>query len=271
MNSKQILHIYKCPNCDTLTKRPNPIDLFRDGTIYYSDFSVNISKNDVWARIAKCRECDTIFWLRKVNKVEQESIENESEIADIKDLKYLDLEDYFTVLSRGDFEDERDEVVVRRNIWWLYNDRIKVGKPLYTDKDDLIRWSDNLEHYLKLLENLEIGSKIVIAEINRNLGAFDNCIKIIEGIEDDEWPETRERLIEECKRKNSWVVEIKRTGPLKKKKYRVEIRELLSMVVELEAYSAKKAVEIVEKMYIDKEIVLDEEDLLVTEIDEYQE
>ena len=80
------------------------------------------------------------------------------------------------------------------------------------------RWCVNLEHYLRLFEKLGAGSKIIIAEINRNLGAFDNCIKIIEGIEDDEWPETRERIIEECKRKNRWVVEIKRTGPLKKKK-----------------------------------------------------
>ena len=270
MNSKPIIYIYKCPNCGTLMKRPNTSDLLRDGTKFYSDFSVNISKNDVWPRIAKCRECDTISWLRKVNEVEQDAIEGKSKMSDIKEIKYLDLEDYFSVLSNGIVENETDEVLVRRNIWWLYNDRIKVGKPLYKDKDDLKRWTNNIEHYLRLLESLGSGSKLVIAEINRNLGEFDNCISMLNSIEDDEWLDYRKRLIVECERKNRWVVEVKRTGPLKRK-YKLEVRELLSKVVEVKASSVEEAIDKVKEMYRTEEIVLDWKNCVGTEIDEYEE
>ena len=251
-------------------KRPNTSDLLRDGTKFYSDFSVNISKNCVWPRIAKCRECDTISWLRNLNRVKPKVVYDESLVADIKDVGYLDLEDYFTVLSSGIVENETDEVLVRRNIWWLYNDRVKLGKPIYKDKDDLKRWTNNIEHYLRLLETTGIVDKVVIAEINRNLGEFDNCISILNSIEDDQWLEYRKRLIAECERKNRWVVEIKRTGPLKRK-YKIEVRELLSKVVEVKASSVEEAIDKVKEMYRTEEIMLDWKNCVGTEIDEYEE
>ena len=54
-------------------------------------------------------------------------------------------------------------------------------------------------------------------------------------------------------------------------RYKIEIRELLSRVVEIEASSAEEATDIVKEMYRREEIVLDGDDYLSTEIDEYEE
>lgn len=54
-------------------------------------------------------------------------------------------------------------------------------------------------------------------------------------------------------------------------RYKIEIRELLSRVVEIEASSAEEATDIVKEMYRREEIVLDGDDYVGTEIDEYEE
>lgn len=211
MNTNPVC-IFKCASCDTLVKRPDTRDFLKEEMKRYSDFSVNMAKYHIWPRLAKCRDCDSIFWLRKVNSVELSTIANKDIVVDIKDTAYLDLEDYYSALSNGMVESMEDELMVRRQIWWLYNDRVKLGHALCNDKDDLMRWSINLERILALASThndpLDVYHKVMIAEINRNLGAFDNCIGIIQSIEGDEIIDIREQLIAECERRNRWVVEI---------------------------------------------------------------
>lgn len=51
-------------------------------------------------------------------------------------------------------------------------------------------------------------------------------------------------------------------------RYKIEIRELLSRVVEIEAPSAEEAIDKVREMYMTEEIVLDGDNWVETEIDE---
>jgi hypothetical protein len=50
-------------------------------------------------------------------------------------------------------------------------------------------------------------------------------------------------------------------------KYRIEVREVLSRIVETEAESEEEAVEMVRQMYRSCDIVLDASDYVETEID----
>lgn len=234
----------------------------------YSDLSLNLGKYILPTRITKCRNCDTVFWFKEENRYLLEDITDKSRLVGMNDFVFLDLEDYYRAIANGLIEEKNDELIIRRQIWWLYNDRVKQGKALYNDMNDMIRWSTNLERLLALIDSSMAYGIVMIAEINRNLGAFDRCMELINSIEDDDDTiDFRRHLIEECERKNRWVVEVDITTT----KFRVEIRELLSMVVELSAPSAEKAVETVKELYRDKEIVLDKSHLLVTEIDEYEE
>lgn len=207
MNSNPI-YLYKCPSCGTLAEMPDPMDLFEYGVKTYSDFSINLSKYHISPHLAMCTDCNTIYWLCKENKIERDAIDSKSGVAEIEEMRFLELDDYFVALSNGVVKNGYDEMVVRRQIWWLYNDRVKVGKGLCKDKDDLVRWGVNLECLLRLFDPLDMYNKLAIAEINRNLGAFDNCINILNSIEEGEFVDFKKQLIKECKRRNRWVVEI---------------------------------------------------------------
>ena len=51
--------------------------------------------------------------------------------------------------------------------------------------------------------------------------------------------------------------------------YKIEIQELLSRIIEIEARSAEEAIDEAREMYRAEEIVLDEDDWVGTEIDEF--
>lgn len=53
--------------------------------------------------------------------------------------------------------------------------------------------------------------------------------------------------------------------------YKIEIQELLSRIIEIEAPSAEEAIDKVKEMYRTEEIVLDSDDYVSTEIDEFEE
>ena len=52
--------------------------------------------------------------------------------------------------------------------------------------------------------------------------------------------------------------------------YKIEIQELLSRIIEIEAPSAEEAIDKVKEMYRTEEIVLDSDDYVSTEIDEFE-
>ena len=52
--------------------------------------------------------------------------------------------------------------------------------------------------------------------------------------------------------------------------YKLEIQELLSRIIEIEAPSAEEAIDKVKEMYRTEEIVLDSDDYVSTEIDEFE-
>jgi len=51
--------------------------------------------------------------------------------------------------------------------------------------------------------------------------------------------------------------------------FKIEVREFLSRIIEIEASSGEEAVSKVKAMYKNEEIVLDSEDYVATEIEEY--
>ncbi|MCO6495117.1 MAG: DpnD/PcfM family protein [Bacteroidetes bacterium] len=53
--------------------------------------------------------------------------------------------------------------------------------------------------------------------------------------------------------------------------FKIEIQEFLSRIVEIEAENANEAVLKVRRLYRNEEIVLDSDDYITTEIDEYVE
>ena len=122
--------------------------------------------------------------------------------------KFLMIEDYFKAIKIGVAENEEEELIIRKEIWLAYNDKMRNEEPMFKDDSDELLWIDNLKKLKKLLDQSDIQQLIMIAEINRNLGDFKGRMSIIESIENENFSWIKEKIIYECKRKNKWMIQL---------------------------------------------------------------
>ncbi len=95
--------------------------------------------------------------------------------------------------------------MIRKRIWWSYNDRLRKGGKLFRFINDEVRWKENIHRLLELLNIEQDDQKIMIAELYRNLGDFERCLELINSIEDAEVEWLKALFQRECKMKNQNV------------------------------------------------------------------
>jgi hypothetical protein len=204
------IYVYKCPNCGNLLKNGSLTSGNTFGAKIFSDGKRIAPMLPEFPNLTKCKKCNTIFWLHKLKEigVYEWGDEKNSKWQNADKAEFLGIDDYFNALNKGMATNKEVELFIRQHIWWAYNDKIRQGLKLFIDNADEERWVDNLEKLKILLDQSDINQRIMIAEINRNLGDFENCINIIQGIDDAELDWLKEKFLTECKRKNKWVIKL---------------------------------------------------------------
>lgn len=214
-------YVYKCPNCGNLLTKGSLMSGNTFGARMFSDGQRIAPMLPEFPDLTKCKKCDTMFWLSKLKKFRTYYdwssiifISSEWENPDKTDkAEFLEIDEYYNAIIKGLAKNRKDERIIRKRIWWAYNDKIRKGQEMFIDESDELRWRENVTKLKALLNQSDINQKILIAEINRNLGDFDNCISIIQSIDKDDLNWLKKRFIKECKRKNKWVVELKNNEP----------------------------------------------------------
>ncbi len=200
--------VYKCPKCGNLFKNSSVKSSFSMGGFLYSDGQLIESMAPKSLTLTKCQKCNTYLWLNKLEDINtkkwQHPIKPEWRKADFA--KFLTIEENFDALKQGIAENKDEEKYIRKQIWWEYNDRKSENQKMFIDENDELMWRENCIALSKLLNFNDTNQRIMIAEINRNLGNFDKCIDIINTIDDTEINWVKEKYITECKKKNKWVI-----------------------------------------------------------------
>lgn len=232
------IYVYKCPNCANYIRKCS----IPSGNCYEETYSDFCPEYPFYVELTKCKECNTFYWYSEENEVgfyEEWSYEFhwsnpvDWELPDLRidppvllldEAAFLEINEFFDAISEGTAQNTHEELLIRKYIWWAYNDRIRrpcieeleeglwvrreVPK-IFNDARDELNWWDNVNKLKTLLDYTDVKQRILIAEMNRNLGDFENCINIIEGINDDDIPGRWKVLfINECKRKNKWVIQL---------------------------------------------------------------
>ncbi|MEW5844956.1 MAG: hypothetical protein AB1777_01685 [Bacteroidota bacterium] len=202
-------YIYKCPNCGNLLQKGSILSGNTFYSILYSDGKRIGSMLPEFPEITKCNKCDNIFWLSKsveIGTYELGGKKNSKKWENADWLVSLGIDDYFKALDSGIAKNKQEELYIRQRIWYLYNDRVRDGQDQFVDEKDEIRWRENCFELISLLDQSDLNQKIIVAEIYRNLGDFENCIKIIQSIDNDDFNWIKDKLINECNRKNKHVI-----------------------------------------------------------------
>jgi hypothetical protein len=149
-------------------------------------------------QITKCSDCGSFFWLDERNEVEHSSEETQPSS------RFLSIYEYQKFLS-GSFHSNDDEMFIRNMIWWKMNDRVREGKALFKNPVDEKLWENNLIAIQSLINSFDQNEQITRAEINRNLGQFDGCRKLLETIKNPEMNWLVEAFEKQIEAKNTLV------------------------------------------------------------------
>jgi len=174
----------------------------------YSDGKVIAPMCRDFPDLTKCKKCDSIFWLSGLKEIGTFDYgkKEQSEWPDADDAEFLGLDDYFRALDTGIAKTNANELFIRFRILWAYNDRYRKCTDMFIDKNDEKKWKENCEKIVALVDQSDIGNKLLVAEIKRNFGDFQGCLDIINSIDDSKYNFLKKKFIEECEKGNRWVI-----------------------------------------------------------------
>lgn len=204
-------YIYKCPKCSNLLKRGSNISGNTFGATLYSDGKMIAPMFPEFPNLTKCKKCDTILWLSETKELgtcgaPDKKCKTEWQKADRAE--FLEVSDLFRFLEFDTVQNNKEkEKIVRQQIWWTFNDRVREGKEIFNGETEEDLWKLNCQRLIELFDMTDINQKVMVAELYRQLGDFDECLKIINSL-DEQYDWIVNKLKIECENGNKQLVKL---------------------------------------------------------------
>ena len=82
----------------------------------------------------------------------------------------------------------------------------KAKKTCCKNDDEVIIYNENINKLIPLLDNNEIENMLMKADLNRNLGDFEECMSILNSIPGQDWIKIRFERERKNKNKNAFII-----------------------------------------------------------------
>lgn len=170
--------IGQCPDCGCKFTAISVASCNTFGAKFYTDGFVDGSMYDEGSALLSCPECNRYIWRDDVPDrefIQDSTYFNDPELRSLPKARCIGLSDYEKLLDQGLWKTEDQETYVRIRAWWSYN-------CIFRDHaiDDFRlspKQESNLLRLLQLLNPKNPDEAITRAEILRELGEFDECLK----------------------------------------------------------------------------------------------
>lgn len=189
-------YFYHCPGCSNVIANDSIASGNTYGSSLYTDARRIAPMLPEFPIITKCQVCNTFLWLDIAEPFTSSHDSGNELYKSAQKAEFLSIEDYFSALAI-EVSGDSDERYIRTRIWWTFNDRIRKNDPLFQDPTDEQRWTGNCNKLIDLLDPADMIQRLNIAELNRNLGRFNECLTLLDGV-DEEYQWVAEKIREEC-------------------------------------------------------------------------
>lgn len=204
------IYVYECPYCGNLLKNWSIRSGNTSASKFYSDGKVIAPMLREFPNLTKCKSCDKIFWLSKIEEIgTYEWDENENlEWENASMAEFLNIYDYFKALESNVGENEKEVLWIRKRIWWAFNDRLREGEKIFNMESDEELWLQNCKALIALFDLNMVSDKIMIAELYRNIGDFESSFKLLNEIDAPDLQWLTVKLKKECENENKWEIQL---------------------------------------------------------------
>lgn len=221
---------YKCPKCGAYLYTHSLTSGNTLGARTYSDGKMEAPMLPEYPNITSCGECGTIVMLNRLESLSEEALcqsqEGGSLISLWRKLKSLifgtvrPAHHYYECqpltindLNRAIDVFPEEELSIRLRIWRIFNNEVRPYADLHLEHISAIgnlldskEYQSNCLALLSLLNKNNPQERIVLAELNRNLGNFTECMELIPKSERNGY--MGKILALECERGNRYTVRI---------------------------------------------------------------
>lgn len=203
-------YIYQCPSCNHFLFKESVASGNTFDAILYSDGKQVAPMLPDFPSITRCSTCSKVLWLHKLKPVNtcEPELMGSSEWRAATKAQFAKIEDLFRALSDKLAENRDEEIFIRQQIVWTFNDRVRAGEPLFQSEKDEQLWNQNTQDLIQLLDQSDINELILMAELHRYLGNFQECSKLINSIAIEELDWLKEKITRECLDGNRNVTEV---------------------------------------------------------------
>lgn len=199
--------IYTCPNCYNTITNPSLASSNTFGSQHYSDAKVVYPNMPEFPDLTKCKKCNTFLWLSDLRNTNNYT----TTFSPIFKQEKADKAEFLTVIDYNKLLETdfiKDKLVIRNAIWWSFNDRLRANKPLFLNENEKYFWTANCENMKQLLDINDDGQKILVAELERNLGNFNSCKQLINEVNNESFGWIKDKFLTACELKNRWVFKL---------------------------------------------------------------
>ncbi|WP_320052408.1 hypothetical protein [uncultured Acetobacteroides sp.] len=174
----QSFQVVKCPYCGAQHRMVKPAKKLKDYEMYSDGKTVSSELNEA-LEVSRCSKCNEFFWIEdaavEVNPVEEE-------LPIVRSLSIIEYVEMLTDNTQTVTPDE--EEILRMELLWAFNDRVRQGKSLFESEDEKTIWLTNMNALSELLDESDVYSRMIKAEIAREQGNFELAEKLLSSIKE---------------------------------------------------------------------------------------
>lgn len=200
-------YCYKCPQCGQEISRGSLVSGNSFHATYYSDLKVIYPMCPEFPQLTICESCKHIFWINEAECIGEKEWDDDFWFG--YEARFLKLEEWIYTLNMRDIcYSKEKERFIRLNIWHSFNDRVREGEELIVNEKKQLQWEENCLHLISILDPSDLDDSVRLAELKRNLGKFDDSIKILNSIDHSDCAWIVEPIKEKALAKDTSVFEI---------------------------------------------------------------
>jgi len=207
--------IYDCPQCGQKVANESLMSGNTFGARFYSDGRRDALMLPEFPDFIRCKSCGNFFFLSQQSPVDELfdfEEQTNAEVNGIDQAEFLGITELERSLGHEVAAKKENEIVIRLQIWRAFNDRTRSGRAMFGNIAEEELWQKNCERLLQLLEPTAAEHIITLAELNRNLGRFEESLQLLEKLSGKEWKKLKQQFIKACKNKQKEVFELESKG-----------------------------------------------------------
>ena len=179
--------VIKCPHCGALALQPTCGSGNTFGARYWTDGKMDAPMLPEEPEITRCGPCAGYYWVRTAKKVgEFDPSEDTSQVPrewlDAELVRDLAESEFLQAIELGVMLKANDEVYLRMHAWWAGNDRwrdLEADDALPANTTTPEAHRANMDKLMALLGARGPQQRLMKAELARELGQFDECLRLI--------------------------------------------------------------------------------------------